>query len=122
MGHDITAYLSSADPDEPSDKFENGFAQTVLLKVAFLERGSHNPLRHTLYEVLDAQECDGNVSGIYAQRWFSRERLETGLARLSQRLAEGLQVQCEIDFVRACLAELPQIVNTCAYPSSSCYA
>ena len=75
--------------------------------MAFLERGAYSPLRHTLYEVLNAQECDGDVSGHYAQRWFSREQLEAAKTRLSQLLADGAQLQYEMDFVKTCLTELP---------------
>ena len=106
MGHVIKAYLGLADPDDPSDKLEN-WAQIPMLTVAFFERGAYSPLRHTLYEVLDAQECDGDVSGVYAQRWFSREQLDMAQTCLRQRLADGMEVQAEMDFVQACLSELP---------------
>lgn len=105
MGHDITAYLGTADPENPAE--HNAFDRSILLRVAFLECGAYSPLRHTLYEVLNATDCDGDVSGIYAQRWFSREQLETAQADLSQRINDGAQVQREMDFVKTCLAELP---------------
>src|SRR5262245_3259025 len=104
MGHDVSADLGAADPADPLEQLD-GWSQ--LPEVAYLRRGSGNPWRHTLYEVLDAQEYDGDVSGVWAARWFCREQLHNGLARLRQRLAQGQEVQPEIDFVQACLAALP---------------
>ena len=104
MGHDISAYLGSADPADPLEQLDGW---NELPEAAYLRRGSSNPYRHTLCEVLDAQEYDGDVSGLWAARWFNRKELQVGLARLQQRFAEGQEVQPEIDFVQACLAALP---------------
>jgi hypothetical protein len=104
MGHDISAYLGDSDPADPLEPLE-GWSR--LPEVAYLRRGSSNPWRHALYEVLDAQEYDGDVSGVWAARWCDRTQLETALARLQQRLAPGHEVQPEIDFVQSCLAALP---------------
>jgi hypothetical protein len=104
MGHDISAYLGSADPADPLEQLDRW---SELPEIAYLRRGSSNPYRHTLYEVMDAQEYDGDVSGVWAARWFNREELKAGLARLQQWLAEGQEVQPEIDFVQSCLAALP---------------
>jgi hypothetical protein len=106
MGHDISAYLGLADPADPLEYPDNW---NELPEIAYLRRGASNPLRHTLYEVLDAQEYDGDVSGVWAARWFEREQLQAALVRLRQRLAEGHEVQPEIDFVQACLATLPPV-------------
>src|SRR5262245_1020696 len=104
MGHDITAYIGDADPADPLEQLDDW---TFRPEAAYLRRGSSNPWRHTLYEVLDAQEYDGDLSGVWAAQWFDRTRLRTALARLRQRLAEGQEVQPEIGFVQACLAALP---------------
>jgi hypothetical protein len=89
MGHDISAYLGDADPADPFEQLE-GWSK--LPDVAYLRRGSSNPWRHTLYEVLNAQEFDGNVSGVWAARWFDRGQFQTALARLQQRMADGQEV------------------------------
>jgi hypothetical protein len=104
MGHDIYAYIGDV---EPADSFEQLENWSERAEAAYLRRGSSNPWRHTLYDVLDAQEFDGDVSGVWAARWFNRGQLQTALARLQQRLADGQEVQPEIDFVQACLAALP---------------
>jgi hypothetical protein len=104
MGHDISAYLGSSDPADPLEQLD-GWGD--LPEVAYLRRGSSNAYRHTLYEVLDAQEYDGDVSGVWAARWFNREELQAGLVRLQQLFAEGQEVQPEVDFVQACLDALP---------------
>lgn len=104
MGHDISAYLGSADPADPLE-YPGGWNE--LPEIAYLRRGAYNPLRHALYEVLDAQEYDGNVSGDGRARWFSRGQLSAALQQLFQRLASGHEIQPEIDFVRQCLAALP---------------
>ena len=104
MGHDISAYLGDADPTDPLEQLDRW---NELPEVAYLRRGSSNPWRHTLYEVLGAREYDGDVSGVWAARWFDRSLLQTALVRLCQRLAEGQEVQPEIDFVQSCLAALP---------------
>lgn len=111
MGHDISAYLGPTDPADPLEQLD-GWSK--LPEVAYLRRGSSNPFRHTLYEVLDAQEYDGDVSGVWAARWFSRAELQSGLVRLQQRLAEGQEVQPEMDFVQACLGALPPN-RTCVF-------
>jgi hypothetical protein len=104
MGHDISAYLGAADPADPEEQLDNW---SDLPEVAYLRRNAYNPLRHTLYEVLGAQEYDGDVSGIWAARWFDRDQLLAALQQLLQRLATGQEVQPEIDFLEACLAALP---------------
>ena len=104
MGHDISAYLGNADPTDQYEQLDNW---SNLPETSYLRRGSSNPWRHTLYEVLDAQEYDGDVSGIWAARWFDRSQLQTALGRLQQRLADGQDVRPEFDFVSACLASLP---------------
>ncbi len=104
MGHDISAYLG---PDDPRLRTEWLAAELEGPEIAYLHRTDSDPLRHQLYEVLDAQDCDGNASGAPATRWFSREHLESGLARLRERLASGLEVDREIRFVESCLRALP---------------
>lgn len=104
MGHDITAYLGDADPADPLEPLADWSDRP---EAAYLRRGASSAWRHTLYEVLDATEYDGDVSGVWAARWFDREQFQTALGRLRQRLADGQDVQPEIDFVQACLAALP---------------
>ena len=104
MGHDISAYLGPVDPADPLVELENA---DDLPETAYLRRSAFEPLRHTLYEVLDTEEYDGGVSGLGAGRWFSRDQFQAALVRLRQRLGEGWQVQPEIDFVQECLAALP---------------
>jgi hypothetical protein len=104
MGHDISAYLGDADPADPLEQLDDWNNRP---EAAYLRRNSSNPYRHTLYEVLDAQEYDGDVSGVWAVRWFDRGQLQTALRRLQDRLAKGQEIQPEIDFVQACLAALP---------------
>ena len=104
MGHDISAYLGHADPSDPLEFLEDWAKEP---EIAYLRRGSSNPMRHQLYEVLDAREYDGDLSGIWAARWFSREQLQTALIRLRERSARGLAVGPEIVFIEDCLAALP---------------
>lgn len=104
MGHDISAYIGDTDPSDPFE-YLDGWPDRP--EVAYLRRGAYNPLRHTLYEVLDAQEFDGDVSGVWAARWFNRERMRLALRRLWLRWREGTKVKPEIRFVQACLDSLP---------------
>lgn len=109
MGHDISAYLG---PDDPS--LQTGWLASELEgpEVAYLRRGSHNPLRHQIYEVLNAQECDGDVSGAPGTRWVTREKLEAALSELERRKHNGTPVDEEIRFVRECLDNLPAHRNS----------
>ena len=103
MGHDISAHLG---PDDPRLRTEWLAAELEGPEIACLRRTDSDPLRHQLYEVLDAQDCDGNASGAPGTRWFSREQLELGLARLRERSASGREVEREIRFVEGCLRAL----------------
>ncbi len=104
MGHDISAYLGNQDPEDPFAYLEGWTNQP---EIASLRRGSSNPMRHQLYEVLKATEYDGDVSGIWDARWFNRNQLELALEQLRERLTQGLDVQPEIEFVTNCLSALP---------------
>lgn len=104
MGHDISAYLGPNDPKLRTEWLE---ADLEGPEIAYLHRTDSDPLRHQLYEVLDAQDCDGNASGAPGTRWFSRKQLELALVRLRDRLASGLEVEREIGFVETCLDALP---------------
>ena len=104
VGHDISAYLG---PDEPSDPFQYLENWPEHPEIAYLRRGASNPLRHQLYEALDAREYDGDVSGVWAARWFNRQELELALVRLRARKDEGLEVDPEIEFIADCLEALP---------------
>lgn len=104
MGHDISAYLG---PDEPALQTEWLARELEGPEVAYLRRGAYNPLRHQIYEVLEVQECDGDVSGAPGTRWVTRERLESALKELKSRRDDGIPVDEEIRFVRECLDALP---------------
>ena len=104
MGHDISAYLGSTDPEDLYADLSNW---NELPEIAELCRGASHPQRHTIYEVLDATEYDGNVSGIWAARWFNRGQLSLALERLQVRMADGSDVQREIAFVTGCVDALP---------------
>jgi hypothetical protein len=104
VGHDISAFLGPADPCDPLEPLADWSNQP---EVAYLRRGSSSPLRHELYDALDAREYDGDVSGVWAARWFNREQLQTALGRLRPRRGQGLEVGPEIEFVESCLAALP---------------
>ena len=104
MGHDISAYLG---PDDPSLQTEWLASELEGPEIAYLRRGSHNPLRHQIYEVLDARECDGDASGAPGTRWVTREKLESALVELERRRRDGVPVDEEVRFVRECLAALP---------------
>lgn len=104
MGHDISAYLGDNDP---ADLFDNLSNWSELPEIAELCRNASNPLRHTIYEVLDATDYEGNVSGIWAARWFNRQQLNIALTLLNELFSDGLDVERENKFVRDCLYALP---------------
>ncbi len=104
MGHDISAYLGPADPSDPLEYLEGWSAEP---QVASLRRGASSPLRHRLYEALGAQEYNGDVSGVWAGRWFDRWQLQRAMERLRALRARGLGVDPEIEFIASCLAALP---------------
>jgi len=104
MGHDISAYLG---PDDPALQTEWLPSELEGPEIAYLRRNAYNPLRHQIYEVLDAQDCDGDVSGAPGTRWVTRDKLESALAELERRRLAGALVYEEIRFVRECLSALP---------------
>jgi hypothetical protein len=104
VGHDISAYLG---PDDQNLQTEWLATELQGPQVAYLRRGAHNSLRHQIYEVLDAQDCDGDVSGAPGTRWVTREKLESALKELERRRDDGIAVNEEIRFVRECLGALP---------------
>jgi hypothetical protein len=104
MGHDIEAFLGQADPEEPFEYLDGWSNQP---EIAYLRRGAYNPLRHELYEALEAQEYDGDVSGVWAARWFNRDQLQAALERLQKRKRQGLEVDPEIQFIKTCFAAMP---------------
>jgi hypothetical protein len=104
VGHDISAYLG---PDDPALQTEWLASELEGPEVAYLRRGAHNSLRHQIYEVLDAQECDGDVSGAPGTRWVTRGKLESALVELERRNRDGTAVDEEVRFVRECLNALP---------------
>lgn len=109
MGHDISAYLG---PDDPWLQTEWLASELEGPEVAYLRRGAHSPMRHQIYEVLDAQECDGDVSGAPGTRWVARGTLEAALAELERRSRDAVPVDEEIRFVSECLEALPPHRNS----------
>ena len=102
MGHDTTAYLGGIIPTDPQSAASSN------------ERGekiAHLRGHYDLYEVLDAEEYDGRVSGIGIGRWFTRDQLRTGLERLrlkEQALdSDDWTYQPAIAFLETCLDRLP---------------
>lgn len=102
MGHDTTAYLGRIIPPDPQMA-----ASTDELgeEIAYL-RGNYGQ-----YEVLDAEEYDGRVSGIGIGRWFTRDQLRSGLERLrlKERTLEpaGWTCQPAIAFLETSVDRLP---------------
>jgi hypothetical protein len=103
VGHDITAHLG---PDDPSLRTEWLARELEGPEVSYLRRGANDPLRHVIYEVMDARECDGDVSGGPGTLWVTREELGAALAELERRRREGALVDEEIRFVGECLKAL----------------
>jgi hypothetical protein len=104
VGHEISAYLGPAEPSGPYEYLDGWPAQR---EVASLRRGASSPLRHRLYEALGAHEYDGDVSGVWAGRWFNRGQLQRAVEWLQALRTQGLEVGPEIEFIESCLAALP---------------
>ena len=102
MGYDTTAYRGRIVPTSPR------------IVPSMAERGDEvAELRGNwgLFEALDAQKYDGQVSGIGIGRWLTRAQIRTGLDRL--RIKEQSLDSTEhtyrpgIEFLESCLSSLP---------------
>lgn len=88
MGHDISAYRKARGKDNQAEE------------VAYIRYGAFNGSARRFYQVLNAQNLDGVVSGIGESREFSRDELFAALTKLStseddERIKE---------FIDSCLA------------------
>src|SRR4051794_23236444 len=113
MGHDIDAYLGLV---APTDLKQVASPDELTDEIAEL-RGHWG-----LYDVLDAQEYDGKVSGIGLGRWFSRDQLILALRRLKDQYPTEFEITVRsndgsqrseqmanpaIGFIQSCLDQLP---------------
>ncbi|WP_411953560.1 hypothetical protein ACKXGF_09795 [Alkalibacillus sp. S2W] len=55
-------------------------------QIAYARFHMFNDSAHDLYQLLDAKECDGGVSGIGAKKTFSKQQIEQALSQLQKRL------------------------------------
>src|ERR1044072_4444078 len=70
MGHDITGYKVS------DTSHANG--------LAYLRRRAFSQFNGAIYQALDAEACNGELSGLGVERTFTVEQLRAALARLPQ--------------------------------------
>lgn len=77
MGHDITAIRKSSIEKESDDE------------LSYIRIGAWNRHKaYMLYEALDAQECNGGVSGNGREREFTPDELKIALAKFKYMLGE----------------------------------